>query len=50
MKLYDFVVQSLAKNNIQTIFLVSGSGIMHLVHSVGKNPDIRYRGNCHEPA
>jgi acetolactate synthase-1/2/3 large subunit len=50
MKLSDFVMQFLVKKDIRTIFLVSGGGIMHLVDSVGKNPDMRYYCNYHEQA
>lgn len=50
MKLSDFIVQFLVKKDIRTIFLVSGGGIMHLVDSVGKNPDMRYYCNYHEQA
>jgi acetolactate synthase-1/2/3 large subunit len=50
MKLSDFIMQFLVEKDIRTIFLVSGGGIMHLVDSVGKNPDMRYYCNYHEQA
>lgn len=50
IKVSDFVVQFLVERNIDTIFLVSGGGIMHLVDSVGKNADMRYYCNYHEQA
>jgi acetolactate synthase-1/2/3 large subunit len=50
MKLSDFVMQFLVEKDIRTIFLVSGGGIMHLVDSVGKNPNIHYYCNYHEQA
>ncbi len=50
MKLSDYVVQFLVEHGIPDIFLVSGGGIMHLVDSVGRNPDIHYVCNYHEQA
>lgn len=50
MKLSDFVMQFLVQKDIRTVFLVSGGGIMHLVDSIGKNPDIHYYCNYHEQA
>jgi acetolactate synthase-1/2/3 large subunit len=50
MKLSDFVMKFLVEKDIRVIFLVSGGGIMHLVDSVGKNPEIRYYCNYHEQA
>jgi acetolactate synthase I/II/III large subunit len=48
IKLSDYVIDSLAKRGIRDIFMVSGGGIMHLVDSVGKHPDMRYTCNYHE--
>lgn len=50
MKLSDFIMKFLVEKDIKTIFLVSGGGIMHLVDSVGKNPNIQYYCNYHEQA
>ena len=50
MKLSDYVVAFLAKRDMQTVFLVSGGGIMHLVDSVGKSSEMRYYCNYHEQA
>jgi acetolactate synthase I/II/III large subunit len=50
MKLSDYVVKFLVEKDIQTIFLVSGGGVMHLLDSVGKNSDIHYYCNYHEQA
>jgi acetolactate synthase I/II/III large subunit len=50
MKLSDYVVKFLVEKNIQTIFLVSGGGVMHLLDSVGKNSDMHYYCNYHEQA
>jgi acetolactate synthase I/II/III large subunit len=50
IKVSDFVVKFLVEKGVRDIFLVSGGGIMHLVDSVGKNPDMRYYCNYHEQA
>jgi acetolactate synthase-1/2/3 large subunit len=50
IKVSDFVVKFLVEKGIQDLFLVSGGGIMHLVDSVGKNPDMHYYCNYHEQA
>ncbi len=50
IKVSDYIVKFLVKKGIRDIFLVSGGGIMHLVDSVGKNPDMRYYCNYHEQA
>lgn len=48
IKLSDYVVDFLVKQGIRDIFMVSGGGIMHLVDSVGKHPDMHYFCNYHE--
>jgi acetolactate synthase I/II/III large subunit len=50
MKLSDYVAQFLVEHGIQDIFLVSGGGIMHLLDSVSKRPDLNYYCNYHEQA
>lgn len=50
IKVSDYIVKFLVEKDIRNIFLVSGGGIMHLVDSVGKNPDMRYYCNYHEQA
>ena len=50
MKLSDYVVQFLADRGIRDVFLVSGGGIMHLLDSVGRHPQMRYYCNYHEQA
>lgn len=49
-KLSDYVVDFLVRHGIDTIFMVSGGGIMHLTDSVGRNRAIRYICNHHEQA
>ncbi len=50
IKVSDFVIKFLVEKDINTIFLVSGGGIMHLVDSVGKNAEMHYYCNYHEQA
>jgi acetolactate synthase I/II/III large subunit len=50
MKLSDYLADYLAKRGIGHIFLVSGGGIMHLLDSVGRHPELRYVCNFHEQA
>jgi acetolactate synthase I/II/III large subunit len=46
----DFIVRFLVEKGIRDIFLVSGGGIMHMLDSVGRNPDMNYYCNYHEQA
>ncbi len=50
MKVSDYVVDFLVRNQMNDIFLVSGGGIAHLLDSVGKNPAIKHYCNYHEQA
>lgn len=50
IKVSDYVVQFLVDHGIRDIFLVSGGGIMHLLDSVGRNPQMAYYCNYHEQA
>jgi acetolactate synthase-1/2/3 large subunit len=45
----DFIVESLVVQGIDTVFMLSGGGIMHLQNSI-KNSEIRYVCNYHEQA
>ena len=50
IKLSDYVIQFFVDRGVQDAFLASGGGIMHLLDSVGRNPDLRYYCNYHEQA
>ena len=50
MKLSDYVIDFLARNEITELFTVSGGGIAHLLDSLGRNPAMRYYCNYHEQA
>ena len=50
MLLSDYVIGFLVEKEITDIFLVSGGGIMYLLDSVGRNPNINYYCNYHEQA
>ena len=45
----DFIVKSLIDEGIDTVFMLSGGGIMHIQNSV-KNSSMRYVCNYHEQA
>ena len=50
MRVADYVTQALRDAGVDTIFLLSGGGMMHLVDAAGKTPGIRYVCNHHEQA
>jgi len=50
IKLSDYVVQFFVDKGIRDIFLAAGGGIMHLLDSVGRSPDMNYYCNYHEQA
>jgi acetolactate synthase I/II/III large subunit len=49
-KLSDFVMEFIASNGVKHVFLLPGGGSMHLVDSLGRNPNIKYIVNLHEQA
>jgi acetolactate synthase-1/2/3 large subunit len=50
MKLSDYVFQRIAELGVKHVFMVAGGGAMHLVDSLGRNPDIEFVCNLHEQA
>lgn len=42
IKLSDYVMKFIADLGVKDIFMLSGGGCMHLVDSVGRNPDLNY--------
>jgi len=50
IKLSDYVMQFAVRHGIDTVFTVSGGGIMHLVESLGTEPALSYYCNYHEQA
>jgi acetolactate synthase I/II/III large subunit len=50
MKLSDYIVKFFEDNNIDTVFMVSGGGCMHLVDSFGNSKLIQYWCTEHEQA
>lgn len=50
MLLSDYVIEFLKDKGIHDTFLVSGGGIMYLLDSLARNPDVRYTCNYHEQA
>ena len=49
-KLSDFVLEFIAEKGVKHIFLLPGGGSMHLVDSLGSNPNIEFIVNLHEQA
>lgn len=50
MKVSDYVAAFLAKQGVKHIFLISGGGMMHLLDSVSKEPDLELICNLNEQA
>jgi len=50
MKLSDFVVSFISKQNVKHVFLLPGGGNMHLVDSIGKDPELEFIACLHEQA
>ena len=42
MKLSDFVIQFIERQNVKHIFLLPGGGCMHLIDSVGRSKKLKY--------
>ncbi|MDR3599030.1 MAG: thiamine pyrophosphate-binding protein [Desulfosporosinus sp.] len=50
MKLSDYIVQYLVQQGVNTVFMVTGGGSMHINDSLGKEASIRKVFNHHEQA
>lgn len=50
MKLSDYVASFLAEQGVRHVFLITGGAAIHLVDSIGRNPDIDYICVQHEQA
>jgi acetolactate synthase-1/2/3 large subunit len=50
MNVAEYVFARLAAQGVRDVFMVSGGGIMHLTHALGRNPDLKYWCNHHEQA
>jgi acetolactate synthase-1/2/3 large subunit len=50
MKLSDYVMQYLARQNVKHVFMLAGGGAMHLNDSLGRCEGLRYVCNLHEQA
>jgi acetolactate synthase-1/2/3 large subunit len=48
IKLSDYVIQFVVNLGVKHIFLLPGGGCMHLIDSVGRNPDLQFICNLHE--
>jgi len=50
MKLSDYVASFLVEQGVKHVFLITGGAAVHLVDSIGKNPNIEYICPQHEQA
>lgn len=50
MKVSDYIAQFLVENGIRDLFLISGGGMMHMLDSVARNPDLNLVFNLNEQA
>ncbi len=50
MKVSDYVIAFLADRGVDTVFLLSGGGVMHLLDSLGNGDSVGYLCNRHEQA
>lgn len=50
IRVADYVSQTLVKHGADTVFLLSGGGMMHLMDSAGRTPGMKYICNHHEQA
>jgi acetolactate synthase I/II/III large subunit len=50
IKLSDYVMKFVAAQGVQHVFMLSGGGCMHLVDSLGRQPQLKYVCNLHEQA
>ncbi|HNW74363.1 MAG TPA: thiamine pyrophosphate-binding protein [Bacteroidales bacterium] len=50
IKLSDYVIQKLLSMGVDTYFMVTGGGAMHLNDSIGRTPGVKYFCNHHEQA
>lgn len=48
MKLSDYVMERLVQAGVRQVFMLPGGGCMHLVDSLGRNPDLQFVVNLHE--
>jgi len=48
MKLSDYVMARIAAEGVEDVFMLPGGGCMHLVDSLGRNPNLRFVCNLHE--
>jgi len=50
IKLSDYIFSFISGLGVDHVFMLPGGGAMHLVDSLGKNPDIEFVCNLHEQA
>ena len=50
IKLSDYVMEFIARQGVQHVFMLAGGGVMHLDDSLGRSPELKYVCNLHEQA
>ena len=50
MNVSEYIMDRLAKEGVEKIFMVSGGGGMYLIEALGQNPNIKHVCNHHEQA
>lgn len=50
IKVSDYLVKRIAALGVKDIFILAGGQAMHLVDSIGRNPDVRHVSALHEQA
>lgn len=50
IKVSDFIISFIDSLKVDTVFLISGGGCIHLIDSIGKNKKIKFICNHHEQA
>lgn len=50
IRLSDYVIDFIAKQNVKHVFMVAGGGGMFLIDSLGRSPNMKYVINHHEQA
>lgn len=50
MNVSEYIMDRLAKEGVEKIFMVSGGGGMYLIEALGQNPNIKHICNHHEQA
>jgi acetolactate synthase-1/2/3 large subunit len=50
IRVADYIARSIARQGTDTVFMLSGGMLMHLMDAIGRIPEVRYYCNFHEQA